>query len=76
MQTQVQPNVDSRGGAFVARQPILDEAGRLFGYELLYRAGAAATSCTEERDRAAARVCGASGASRASLSDISACVLS
>src|SRR6476661_5693358 len=52
----VRPNVDSRGGAFVARQPILDEAGRLFGYELLYRAGTSATACTEDRDQAAARV--------------------
>ena len=29
---------------FVARQPILDEARRVFGYELLYRAALADTS--------------------------------
>ena len=50
------PNLDSRDGAFVARQPILDASGHVFGYELLYRAAADATSCQDSRDLAAARV--------------------
>jgi c-di-GMP-related signal transduction protein len=37
---------------YVARQPILDECGRVFGYELLYRHAAEATSCTEDGDLA------------------------
>jgi EAL and modified HD-GYP domain-containing signal transduction protein len=41
----------------VARQPILDERGRVFGYELLYRSAAGATSCcTTDGDLASARV--------------------
>lgn len=31
------PAVDSRDAVCVVRQPILDTAGRVFGYELLYR---------------------------------------
>lgn len=49
-------NRDAREGAFVARQPILDAGGRVFGYELLYRAAAADSACHEELDVAAARV--------------------
>jgi EAL and modified HD-GYP domain-containing signal transduction protein len=40
----------------VARQPILDERGRVFGYELLYRREASDTSCTADGDLASARV--------------------
>ena len=49
-------NRDVREGAYVARQPILDAGGQVFGYELLYRAAAADSSCQEELDVAAARV--------------------
>ena len=52
----MQPNLDSREGAYVARQPILDASGQVFGYELLYRAGAESVSCVEPHDLAAARV--------------------
>jgi EAL and modified HD-GYP domain-containing signal transduction protein len=44
-----------RPGAFVARQAILDIRGRVFGYELLYRAGPNATACTLDKDLASAR---------------------
>jgi EAL and modified HD-GYP domain-containing signal transduction protein len=47
---------DSRSAVHVARQPILDHVGRVFGYELLYRATADAVSCSENGDRASARV--------------------
>jgi EAL and modified HD-GYP domain-containing signal transduction protein len=50
------PNLDPREGAYVARQPSLDASGRVFGYELLYRAEADAVSCVDSRDLAAARV--------------------
>jgi len=33
---------------YVARQPTLDEHGRVFGYELLYRAAAGETTCSVE----------------------------
>ena len=49
-------NRDAREGAYVARQPILNVGGKVFGYELLYRAAAADHSCREEQDVAAARV--------------------
>jgi c-di-GMP-related signal transduction protein len=52
----MEPNVDTREGAYVARQPILNVSGQVFGYELLYRADAAAVSCQDARDTAAARV--------------------
>lgn len=52
----MQPQLDTREGAYVARQPILDPTGQVFGYELLYRAAADAVSCQDERDTAAARV--------------------
>lgn len=41
---------------YVARQPILDDRGRVFGYELLYRHAIDATSCIADGDRASARV--------------------
>jgi len=40
----------------VARQPILDQVGRVYGYELLYRAGPDAIDCTAAGDLASARV--------------------
>jgi EAL and modified HD-GYP domain-containing signal transduction protein len=40
----------------VARQPILDQAGGVFGYELLYRGAATDTACAAEGDVASARV--------------------
>jgi EAL and modified HD-GYP domain-containing signal transduction protein len=40
----------------VARQPILDARGTVFGYELLYRSAAGDTSCTADGDLASARV--------------------
>jgi EAL and modified HD-GYP domain-containing signal transduction protein len=48
--------LDSRNTVCVARQPILDLAGRVYGYELLYRGSADATACTVEGDIAGARV--------------------
>ena len=51
-----QVNNDQREGIYVARQPILNSTGQVFGYELLYRAGADAASCDEGKDLAAARV--------------------
>src|SRR5262245_7087436 len=52
----MEPNLDPRQGAYVARQPILDASGQVFGYELLYRADATAVSCIDSKDPAAARV--------------------
>src|SRR5262245_11205713 len=40
----------------LARQPILDGQGQLFGYELLYRGDAADTSCLLQNGTATARV--------------------
>ena len=51
-----QPNLDPREGVHVARQPILDASGNVFGYELLYRASAKDSTCQGSRDLAAARV--------------------
>lgn len=48
--------LDSREGVFVARQPILNRTGQVFGYELLYRGGAEALSCEVPTDMAASRV--------------------
>src|SRR5262249_49784350 len=48
--------LDPRNTVCVARQPILDLAGRVYGYELLYRNSADATACTTEGDIAGARV--------------------
>ena len=48
--------VDSRDRAYIARQPILDAHGRIFGYELLYRASGVAAQCHELHGPAAARV--------------------
>ena len=47
---------DQRKTVFVARQPILDQSGRVFGYELLYRGSAGETACTTSGDLAGARV--------------------
>jgi EAL and modified HD-GYP domain-containing signal transduction protein len=41
---------------YIARQPILDERGRVFGYELLYRDAIDATACITDGDLASARV--------------------
>lgn len=41
---------------FVARQPILNAAGRVVAYELLYRGSLEAESCTADSDRASAQV--------------------
>jgi c-di-GMP-related signal transduction protein len=49
-------NGESRATVHVARQPILEANGQVFGYELLYRATQTATSCTAEGDLASARV--------------------
>lgn len=40
----------------VARQPILDEGGQVFGYELLYRGAPDDTACTVRSDLASASV--------------------
>jgi EAL and modified HD-GYP domain-containing signal transduction protein len=40
----------------VARQPILDQRGRVFGYELLYRRAPDDGACTADGDLASARV--------------------
>jgi EAL and modified HD-GYP domain-containing signal transduction protein len=47
---------DPRDAVYVARQPILLPSGRVYGYELLYRAAESDTSCTESGDVAGARV--------------------
>jgi c-di-GMP-related signal transduction protein len=52
----MQPNLDPREGIYVARQPILDASGHVFGYELLYRAAAHHTACHDSGDVVAARV--------------------
>ncbi len=41
---------------YIARQPILDEHGRVFGYELLYRAAAGDAACSLESELASASV--------------------
>ena len=46
----------SRQSVYVARQPILNDAGRAFGYELLYRGSASATACTGPGDVVGAQV--------------------
>jgi len=46
---------DARTAVCVARQPILDRSGRVYGYELLYRAETDATDCTASGDLAGAR---------------------
>lgn len=51
-----QINMDPRDRVCVARQPILFPSGQIFGYELLYRAGATDTACTASGDLAGARV--------------------
>ena len=47
---------DPSASIYVARQPILDERGRVFGYELLYRHAPGATSCVADGDLASASV--------------------
>ena len=47
--------LDSRRAVSVARQPILDRKGHIFGHELLYRHSPDATSCTADGDLAGAR---------------------
>src|SRR6185436_4777249 len=47
---------EPRATVYVARQPILEANGQVFGYELLYRATQTDTSCTAEGDLASARV--------------------
>jgi c-di-GMP-related signal transduction protein len=54
--TMMASQPDAPASVYVARQPILYPSGRVFGYELLYRAGASETSCTVPVDLAAARV--------------------
>lgn len=51
-----QLNSDSRANLCVARQPILNPNGQVFGYELLYRSNAEATPSDEEKDLATARL--------------------
>ena len=41
---------------YIARQPILNASGDVFGYELLYRDSWHAKSCVADGDRAAAQV--------------------
>jgi c-di-GMP-related signal transduction protein len=48
--------LDPRQSVHIARQPIMDAGGRLFGYELLYREQASDRSCTASGDLAASRV--------------------
>src|SRR6185436_15634184 len=48
--------MDGRASICVARQPILDSIGRVFGYELLYRGTFDAVDCTAAGDLAGARV--------------------
>lgn len=45
-----------RSHVYVARQPILNPAGRVFGYELLYRDIGSDTACTVATEAASARV--------------------
>ena len=47
---------ESQTALYVARQPILDEHGRVFGYELLYRGAANDTACVVRADIASASV--------------------
>jgi c-di-GMP-related signal transduction protein len=47
---------ETRAEVHVARQPILEANGHVFGYELLYRAAQTDTACTAEGDLASARV--------------------
>jgi c-di-GMP-related signal transduction protein len=49
-------NGEARATVHVARQPILEASGQVFGYELLYRATHTDTACTADGDLASARV--------------------
>src|SRR5712671_7538854 len=53
--TAVAVGSDSRKALSVARQPILDRKGQIFGHELLYRQSLDATTCTDRGDPAGAR---------------------
>jgi EAL and modified HD-GYP domain-containing signal transduction protein len=46
---------DQTTNVYVARQPILDAAGAVFGYELLYRSGHLADACSDSSDVTAVR---------------------
>lgn len=47
---------ESSTALYVARQPILDERGQVFGYELLYRGAPGDTTCAVKSDLASASV--------------------
>jgi c-di-GMP-related signal transduction protein len=49
-------DLDSRTVLCVARQPILDRGGRVYGYELLYREGLSSTACPAGDSLASSRV--------------------
>jgi len=49
-------SVDQRQSIHIARQPILNAAGAVFGYELLYRAQETDGNCESSSDLASARV--------------------
>jgi EAL and modified HD-GYP domain-containing signal transduction protein len=51
-----EPAAAARAAVHVARQPILDAKGVVYGYELLYRAAVHDTACTADGDLASARV--------------------
>jgi EAL and modified HD-GYP domain-containing signal transduction protein len=48
------PDTGAHDGLCVARQPILDERGKVFGYELLYRASAQDSAASGSADHASA----------------------
>jgi len=53
---QTAETIVPRAMVHMARQPILDGHGSVFGYELLYRGAVGDTSCTADGDLASARV--------------------
>src|SRR3954465_7767826 len=55
MPLPVEPDVQPEL-TFGARQPILDETRRVFGYELLYRGAQTDSACVMDSDAASARV--------------------
>jgi len=56
MTTAAIDRAHDRDTLHIARQPILDERGRVFGYELLYRHAAHDSACSADGDLASARV--------------------
>jgi EAL and modified HD-GYP domain-containing signal transduction protein len=52
----MQPDNQQHHPVYIARQPILDHAGQVFGYELLYRANGADATCEAGGDVASANV--------------------